>query len=232
MKQSFVIGFLFLIGIFVFGTATAHADSGETGDARAYAYYGVRGTWNYMAVNAPTTCATPLPTAKNAFTYTPVEEPENNCVPSEAKPVGVGSVAGGGNVLDIKVDVGPFEEPVDVSFGFFAASFEATDIFFLNIFNQVTSLQDEFAEESALQGSFAGQGSGSVNANSKKNFKKLIPWKSNVLEVHETILGPIDVTQMSPGLYVLVLNVTRVSPADNNFDRFYRWVTFFIVPDH
>ncbi|MEJ2696026.1 MAG: hypothetical protein P8013_05195 [Candidatus Sulfobium sp.] len=52
-----------------------------------------------------------------------------------------------------------------------------------------------------------------------------------MLEVHDTIASA-DVADLPPGLYVLILNVTRSSPANNNYDRFYRWVTYFIVPDN
>lgn len=205
------------------GTAPAYAGPAESGGDLIYSYYAFRGASNYMVVNdsdSTAPCTMAMPAKKQAFTYTPVETPVVDCDPAKAKPVGVGNVAKGGDVLDLNVEIGPFEEPVDVSFGLFAASFDAADIYFLNILNQFTSLQDQISEDNE------GQGQGKA----KKKFKKLPPWKSNVLEVSETI-GPVDVSDLPPGLYVVVLNVTRVSPADDNFDRFYRWVTYFIIPD-
>jgi hypothetical protein len=213
----------------VLGCGTAYANSTQT-DNLVYGYYNVRGAANYMPVaETATTCSIPAPAFKQAFTYTPVVDPVVTCDPATSKPMGVGAIAQGGGSFDVKVDIGPFDEPVDVSFGFFNASMDASNIFFLNVFNQITSLQDEFADASQVQ-SKDGPGDPPGQANGKKNFKKLIPWKSDVLEVHDTIASG-DLTDLTPGLYVLVLNITRTSPADNNFDRFYRWVTYFIVPD-
>jgi len=227
--------FLFLVIIICFfGAAQAHASSGGMDDELIYGYFSHRGAQNLMVVAEAVTsapCTMTMPTGKKVFTYTPVEAPVVSCDPAKAKPIGVGSVAKGGNTLEVAVDIGPFEDPVDVSFGYFAASFDAADIYFLNIFDQVTSLQDELGAESTVQAAGNDQELKSYQKNSKKKLKKLIPWKSGVFEVEETLLGPIDLKNIPPGLYVLVLNVTRTSPADNNFDRFYRWVTYFIVPD-
>lgn len=228
MFRSTFIAVLAALFIAVLAFGTAHANSAPN-DALLYAYYNVRGAANVMPVVATTTaCSIPAPAFKQAFTYTPVADPVITCDPATSKPIGVGDIAQGGGSIDIRVDIGPFDEPVDVSFGLFNASFDASNIFFLNVFNQVTSLQDELASE---EQDGSSQNNPPGQANGKKNFKRLIPWKSSVLEVHDTIAAG-DATFLPPGLYVLVLNVTRTSPADNNFDRFYRWVTYFIVPDN
>jgi hypothetical protein len=219
---------LLTTAVVVLAFGTAYAGSAPTANGLIYGYYSVRGATNLMTVVQTTTaCAIPAPAFKQAFTYTPVVDPVVTCDADTSKPIGVGDIAHGN--LDIAVDVGPFEEPVDVSFGLFNASFDASNIFFLNVFNQVTSLQDELADDSSVPGG-NGQNNPPGQPNGKKNFRRLIPWKSNVLEVHDTIASG-DLTDLPPGLYVLVLNVTRTSPADNNFDRFYRWITYFIVPD-
>ena len=214
------------IAVLAFGRAYANS---APNDDLLYGYYSVRGAANVMPVVATTTaCSIPAPAFKQAFTYTPVADPVITCDPASSKPIGVGNIAQGGSSFDITVDIGPFDEPVDVSFGLFNATFDASNIFFLNVFNQVTSLQDEL--DSEVQGGNS-QNNPPGQANGKKNFKRLIPWRSNVLEVHDTIAAG-DIKFLPPGLYVLVLNVTRTSPAENNFDRFYRWVTYFIVPDN
>ncbi len=225
-RNTLLIVLSAVAAVFAFGTA--YAGSAPT-DNLVYGYYSVRGAANYMpAVETTTACSIPVPTFKQAFTYNPVADPVITCDPATSKPIGVGDIDQGS--LDIKVDIGPFDEPVDVSFGLFNASFDASNIFFLNVFNQVTSLQDEFSDASQVQ-SKNGTNDPPGQTNGKKNFKELIPWKSDVLEVHDTIVSG-DLTELPPGLYVLVLNVTRTSPAANNFDRFYRWVTYFIVPDN
>lgn len=213
----------------IFAVGAAYAGSAPA-DKLIYGYHGMRGAANYMPVAEVTTaCSIPTPASKQAFTYTPVTDPVVTCDPATSKPISVGNIAQGGDNFDIRVDVGPFDEPVDVSFGFFNASVDASNIFFMNVSNGITSLQDEFEAPSEEQ---AGNGPNNPpgHSNGKKNFKRLIPWKSNVLEVHDTIASG-EAPELPPGLYVLVLNVTRTSPADNNFDRFYRWVTYFFVPD-
>lgn len=228
-KTKIITVFLIAVGVLALGTARAYAASSASGDALTYAYYNVRGASNYMVVSdVSSKCTMPVPTEKQAFTYTPVETPVVSCDPAKAKPIGVGTIANGGNSLDLAVDIGPFEEPVDVSFGIFAASFNAADIYFLNVSNELTSLQDQLAQEPQAA-AVNGQGPQSGPQNGKKTFKRLVPWKSNVLGVDETL--STDIKDLPPGLYVVVLNVTRVSPAEDNFDRFYRWVTYFIVPD-
>ncbi|HXX58251.1 MAG TPA: hypothetical protein VEI96_09660 [Thermodesulfovibrionales bacterium] len=237
-RKIFVTALIVVAGVLAFGAALAYAHSGGTGDVLAYAYYDVRGAANYMVVNNSATtapgCTMPLPHHKKVFTYTPVVSPVVSCDPAKAKPIGVGSIALGGDMIDVAVKIGPFEEPVDVSIGLFAASFDAKDIYFLNIFNQLTSLQEEIDEDQNAQvAADHGPGDGNSHGNNpkpKKNFRKLIPWKNDVLTIDETVFQG-DLTDLPPGLYVIVLNVTRVSPSDDNFDRFYRWVTYFIVPD-
>ncbi len=264
------------LGLVVLAGTQAYAVSGNTADALAYDYYALRGTANIISVGGVTTaprCVMPVPSDKQAFTYTPVAEPVIDCNPALAKPIGVGGVAVGRGTVNIKVGVGPFEAPVDVSIGIFMASFDATDIYFINVLNQLTSLQEELAEEfeaEALSDANAsskdkdkdkdkdkgngndnnngnnGKDNGNVNNGSdnsdkqppasddpkpKKKFKRLTVWKGDVMAVYEVILDDVKVDVLPSGLYVIILNVTRVSPADNNFDRFYRWVTYFIVPD-
>ncbi len=236
-KRKFAT-FLFLaVVVCILGAAQAHADPGALDDELTYGYFNHKGSQDYMVVAQVATCTTSLPKGKNVFTYTPVEAPVVDCDPAKAKPIGVGGIAVGENSLEVAVNVGPFDEPVDVSFGYFSASFDAGDIYFLNIFQQITSLQDDIkngasADDPTLEAAGKGQGFKSYHENRSKKYKKLITWKSGVYGVNETLLGPTESLQdIPPGLYVLVLNVTRSSPADNNFDRFYRWVTYFIVPD-
>lgn len=226
-RNTLLMALAVAVAVLAFGSASAY--SAQIDENLVYGYYGVRGAANYMPVAETTTCSIPLPAFKQAFTYTPVADTVITCDPATAKPIGVGDIAEGGDSFDIRVDVGPFDEPVDVSFGIFNASFDASNIFFLNVLNQITSLQDELADVSVAQNG-NGRNDPPGQSNGKKNFKRLVPWKDGVFEVHKTIASA-DVADLPPGLYVLILNVTRSSPADNNFDRFYRWVTYFIVPD-
>lgn len=227
LRRTLLAVLVSFAAVLAFGTA--YAGTAQANKDLVYGYYSIRGTQNYMAVvTETTTCSIPAPAFKQAFTYTPVTDPVVTCDPATSKPIGVGAIAQGGSSFDIRVDI-DFDEPADVSFGLFNASFDASNIFFINVYNEVTSLQDELADVSVAQGG-NGHNNPPGQSNGKKNFKRLVPWKSDVLGVHETIASG-DVTDLPPGLYVLVLNVTRTSPANNNFDRFYRWVTYFVVPD-
>lgn len=225
---------VFSVLIVIFALDNVHAESGSADNHLVYAYYISRAPTNYMpVVNMTTTgCTLPAPASKESFTYTPVIDSVTSCDASTAKPIGVGAIAQNGRTIDIDVDVGPFEEGVDISFAMFSASFDASNIFFLNVSDQITSLQDEFSEGSDTQISAMAKdnaGQDNVSGSGKKNFKRLIPWKNDVLQVRETVFSG-DISDLPPGLYVLVLNVTRSSEADNNYDRFYRWITYFIVP--
>ncbi|MEJ2696025.1 MAG: hypothetical protein P8013_05190 [Candidatus Sulfobium sp.] len=161
-----------LIAVFAFGTA--YAGSAQADQNLIYAYYSVHdGANNMSVVQTTTTCSIPTPAFKQAFTYTPVTDPVIACDPAEAKPIGVGDIAQGGGSLEINVDVGPFDEPVDVSLGIFDASFDASNIFFINVYNEITSLQDEFADASDVQGGLV-QNNPPGQSNGKKNFKRLV----------------------------------------------------------
>ena len=56
----------------------------------------------------------PVPGGKQGFIYSPSAAPENNPDPSLSKPVGIGSVASGGNILGIQVSLNQFAGPVDI----------------------------------------------------------------------------------------------------------------------
>src|SRR3990172_8746841 len=71
--------------------------------------FGMRGT---VIVSAATV---PVPAGQDAFPqYDPVVLPELDPNPSLMKPVGVGSVATGGDDLEIRVETGNFENAVDI----------------------------------------------------------------------------------------------------------------------
>ena len=161
----------------------------------------------------PPTSAMPLPKGEYVFTYDPVALPVLSSDPGTANPIGVGPVADQGDTVDIKVNIGPLEGPVDVSFGMYAPGFDFTDVYHID-------RDGNFKPYSKAK---------EASEDSKDKKKKLVIWKKKVMSVNEGILGPTRISDLAPGLYVLTLNV-RPSHQSSDDDSYYRWVTYFVVP--
>ncbi|MDA8078078.1 MAG: c-type cytochrome [Nitrospiraceae bacterium] len=164
----------------------------------------------------------PLPYGKHVYTYGPTADPVVSDDPAQARPIGIGSIATGGDTVTIKVKAGPFSGPVDVVLGIYDATFDAKDIYFMNITEKLVPLSVAVEQEKEKNG----------NVKPSKKFKGLVKWKTNVTSVDETVIGPMPVANLSPGLYVLHLGVspTDVSDeSDESHDNYYRWITYFIV---
>jgi hypothetical protein len=57
-----------------------------------------------------------LPMGQQVFSYSPTAIPVNGIDPENSKPIGVGSVATGGDTLSLRVGINQFEAPVDFYF--------------------------------------------------------------------------------------------------------------------
>jgi hypothetical protein len=137
----------------------------------------------------------PLPTTTNIFSYTAVEIPVLNSNPAVAKPVGVGSIASGGDNLDLHVGTNSFVGPVDMYFLLFIPVLDPVNIY------QVTPIGE------------------------LKNFSEgLFPWKTNVVSsVDAGIFGIIPKSLLPPGIYTFGLVV--VPAGDISFLEYYFWIT-------
>ncbi len=157
----------------------------------------------------------PLPVGEQVFNYDPVALPVLNSDPAQAKPLGVGPVADGGNTVEVKVTVGPFAGPVDVFLRIYPSGKKADTVYHLD-----------------ADGTFKNP---SEDKGSGKKFKKKVVWKRNVTGVDETVFGPMSANDLRQGLYVLTLNVKPSGQEDDNDDgdddddSYYRWVTYFVV---
>lgn len=169
----------------------------------------------------PGTSAMELPDGRHVYTYGPIAAPVVSTDPAQARPMGIGPIATGGDVLDLKIQVGPFPSPVDVSLGIYAASFDAKDIYFLDMTRQLISATAATAE--------GDKEAGASDHERRKKIKKLTLWKSGVTEVNESVFGQLPAGDLEPGLYVVHLGVSPVTEDDENHDS-YRWITYFIVP--
>ena len=136
----------------------------------------------------------PLPTEEQTFTYDPVSAPVLSDDPAQAKPIGVGDIANGGNTFDITLGLEKFSGPVDVAFGLFAASIDPAHAYFLGSDN---SARTEDTSEVGKKG------------------KKII-WKTRVRNLTEALMLDVPVSAIPKGQYILIL---EVSPSNNEGDE-------------
>jgi Divergent InlB B-repeat domain/Peptidase_C39 like family len=101
----------------------------RTGENYLYTWSQIRGDGTGYIVTAegnpsppPQTISIPPPTSQQYFSYPPVAYPVLNIDPSQAKPIGVGSAATGGNALSLQVSFGQFASPVDIYLAIYAPS--------------------------------------------------------------------------------------------------------------
>jgi hypothetical protein len=177
--------------------------------------------------NPPPTSGIPLPTGKKVFTYNAVPTPVLSSDPAAAKPIGVGSVANGGNTVDISVNIGPFASPVDISLALYAVGVDSGEVYLLNQWNSFESVHYAVAARSRRNGASEDEGDGENSSDKNEN---LTLWKMNVTGVNQHVYGPSPVTNLPSGPYILVLGAVPAGPGDKDESPSYHWVTFFFVP--
>jgi hypothetical protein len=172
----------------------------------------------------------PVPTSTMVFSYEPVEQPVVVSDPGQAKPIGVGPVATGGDTADVSVQIGPFAGPVNVSFMIYAPTIESDDLYFMTSHNVLKRLSKAVEEDA--QSGVSGQSHDSEDDHdddhglqSSSKFGQLARWKDSVTGVSENIFtAPVD--DLLPGVYVLVLTVKSTE----NDHSYYRWITHINIP--
>lgn len=131
-----------------------------------------------ITVNATSTMQ--IPESQQSFIYASTEFPVTSTEPTQAKPIGVGSVATIGSTLAIKVNTLQFSGAIDVYFGIFAPAIDPNNIYILT---QNGSLQ--------------------LLSNG------LVVWKPNIsIPVEEALFGNIQKALLPAGTYNLYLLVT------------------------
>jgi len=169
----------------------------------------------------------PLPTGGQSFTYDPVASPVLSTDPAQAKPIGVGSVANGGDTFDITVALNKLSRPVDVAFGIYASSINPTEVFFLD---SSYSLKPFSTAAAAIA---AGDQESGKRPHPIK-VRRLILWKMRIDDLNESLLIDIPLSVLPSGQYTLILDV---SPSEtdggdgegNGEDSYYRWITSFRI---
>lgn len=141
--------------------------------------------------------------------YGPIASPIINAAPSKAMPIGVGSVASGGDMISVQVGLGQFSGPVDIYFAYYAPSIDPQNIYIL-------TSNYTFIPLSVLDPLHEG----------------LTPWKINISSgINESLasaLGNIPISSLPPGTYTAYL---LVAPA-GRLDSYYLWSTAVYVADN
>ena len=156
-----------------------------------HCFLGMTGT----VLVSPVSSNIPLPTTVDIFSYTAVEIPVLSSNPAVAKPIGVGSVASGGDNLGLHVGINSFSDAVDMYFLLYVPVLDPNNIY------QLTS-SDELKTVS----------------------EGLFPWKTNVVSsVDAGIFGIIPKSSLPLGIYTFGLVV--VPAGDISFLEYYFWIT-------
>jgi probable HAF family extracellular repeat protein len=161
-------------------------------------------------IATPVTIPISIPTDKQSFTYIATSSPIFSNTPSQAKPIGVGSVAMGGNTLSIHIGLNQFSEPVDI-YGAYILSNNPNNVHVLNpdgtTFNifTISEIINALSTETLPEGAF--------------------PWKANIMSPINEQLFNISSASVPTGVYIVYLLVT---PA-GSLSSYYLWITSFVI---
>ena len=136
-----------------------------------------------------TSPAIPIPTNGQSFTYSSATSPVLSEDPSQAKPIGLGTVAAGGGTLSITVETYQFSDPVDVYFGLYSSEIDPDNIYLLTSGGTFQKLSEGVA-----------------------------PWKANITgPIDESLFGDIQTASLPIGTYYLYLFVTPTGNLSNYY---------------
>jgi hypothetical protein len=122
----------------------------------------------------------PVPDDCQSFTYSPETLPVLSEDITQAKPIGIGTVAAGGDTLSITLNTYQFSGPVDIYFGLYSPEIDPDNIYLLTTDGVFQELSDEAA-----------------------------PWKADITgPLNETLFSDIQVSNLPIGSYYLYLLVT------------------------
>ena len=152
----------------------------------------------------------PLPNSRQGFSYSPVETPVFSSDPAQAKPVGLGSVAIGGDTLSIQIGLNQFSGPVDI-YGAFTVS---ADPLRVNVLNPNGTSFTSFTISDIMIALATGVPPAGAQ-----------PWRTNVTELINEDLFDMPVSSIPAGSYTVYLLVT---PA-GSLSSYYLWITSFVI---
>ena len=153
----------------------------------------------------------PLPAGQQAFKYSPVTFPVYSSEPFLSMPVGVGSVASGGDRLTIQVGLNPFSGSVDI-YGAFQVS---TSPDYIHVLSSDNTRFQVFTVEQILNALSSG-----VPPHGAE------PWKESVTESVSEQIFDLPVLSIPSGAYNIYILVTP----SGFLNPYYLWETFFVIP--
>ncbi len=154
----------------------------------------------------------PAPVGRTTLFFSPIATPVVGPTNSTSMPIGVGSVATGGNTLTIAIALGPYAVPVDVYAAFVVST---------NPLNIVNIRPDLTFENITFSDVAQALSTGVVPAG-------VVPWMSNVsTEINVTLFSGVHTSNIAPGQYTAYLLVT---PHGGNFAAFDLYTTIFTIP--
>ena len=175
MKRRFVysLGVLIVLALMAFtGNTYAIMNSG-----------GVMGTLSGVGetgLSSGMMSTMPMPTSQMMFSSGPTTDPVIGSGPQDTMPIGLGSVAMGGDMLTIHAEVGQFEMPMDMYFALYMPSIDPFTVYLLN-------------QQGELQPASMG----------------MSPWRTGVTRLDEMPFGADIPTSMLPkGTYYLGMMAT------------------------
>ena len=145
---------------------------------------------------ANSSSAYPVPQGENFYTFSPVSAPVSGNDLSSYKPLGFGSAASGGSMLDLTLSLPSFSGPVDVYLGAECDAFAPGEIFIFTADNNIIPLSSATEDIRFKAGTFGGN-------------------------TYNTILQNIPVSALPPYTWDFMLFVT---PA-NSFNSYAVWAT-------
>jgi hypothetical protein len=166
MTRKTAIAVLALIVMIGFA-ATSYAMMGSVGN---------QGTLPGGMGTMPGTGYMGMPTGQEMFSYGPMQGPVVGADPASSGPLGVGTVATGGNMLSIHATTGQFTGPMDVYFMLYAPSVDPLNIYVMH-------------QDGTFQPATMG----------------VLPWQAGVTGVDQSILGNIPTSMIPQGTYTIGL---------------------------
>ena len=129
----------------------------------------------------------PAPSGQQNFPYDPTAFSIASIEPAVARPMAVGDIATGGDILNIQINLGQFSDPVDIYFALFAPTIDPDNIYILT--------SDNTFQKLATVG--------------------LKAWESYTYgDISESLFGDIPTSGLPSGTYYLYLAVTPAGSLD------------------
>jgi hypothetical protein len=154
----------------------------------------------------------PVPDSQHSWEFLSTSSPIANSKPSFAFPIGVGSIAYGGNTFNIQIGLGQFTGPVDVYFGLVAPAIDPKNVYFLRSDDSLQSFSVEDLRKRKIK----------KLEKILSNLHGIQPWrKSTIDNISMSLTGNIQTSSLPSGQYDIFLVASKAG--DTNL--FYEWKT-------